>query len=368
MTEELVCSGCGAAIQTEDQNKAGYTPESALEKDIIICQRCFRLRHYNEVQDVELTHQDFSNKLHEIGNQKALIVKVVDIFDLEGSWISGFHRYTGNNDVVLIANKADLLPKSVNQNKVVQWLKKQAKDQGLTAKDVVLISASKNQGVEEAAQLIEKYRQGSDVFITGCTNVGKSTFLNQIIRLFSGEDDVPITTSHFPGTTLDIIEVMLEDGKHLIDTPGIINNRQLIHQMHSSDWKKMMPKKEIKPIIYQLQPGQTLFVGGFARLDFEEGERNSFVAYFANELKIHRTKLENADELMANHLGGMLSPPSPKSVEKLGKWKRYEFIIKKDKTDIVIAGLGWFSVPKKGAKVSIHVPEGTGVSLREAIV
>ncbi len=30
--EELVCIGCGAKIQTEDKDKAGYTPKAALEK------------------------------------------------------------------------------------------------------------------------------------------------------------------------------------------------------------------------------------------------------------------------------------------------------------------------------------------------
>ncbi len=48
--------------------------------------------------------------------------------------------------------------------------------------------------------------------MVGCTNVGKSTFINRIIKEVTGEGDV-ITTSHFPGTTLDIIEIPLDDGK-----------------------------------------------------------------------------------------------------------------------------------------------------------
>lgn len=30
--EELLCIGCGAKIQIEDKEKAGYTPKAALEK------------------------------------------------------------------------------------------------------------------------------------------------------------------------------------------------------------------------------------------------------------------------------------------------------------------------------------------------
>ena len=52
-----------------------------------------------------------------------LIVKVVDIFDFSGSWIEDVVDIVGNNkDIVLVANKLDLLPKSVKQNKVKQWL------------------------------------------------------------------------------------------------------------------------------------------------------------------------------------------------------------------------------------------------------
>ena len=48
-------------------------------------------------------------------------------------------------------------------------------------------------------------------FVVGCTNTGKSTFINRIIREITGEGN--ITTSHFPGTTLDMIEIPLNEGK-----------------------------------------------------------------------------------------------------------------------------------------------------------
>ena len=38
---ELNCIGCGAEIQTENPNELGYAPASSLEKETIICQRCF---------------------------------------------------------------------------------------------------------------------------------------------------------------------------------------------------------------------------------------------------------------------------------------------------------------------------------------
>ena len=52
-------------------------------------------------------------------------------------------------------------------------------------------------------------------------------------------------------------------------------------------------------------------MGGLARFDFIQGARHGFVGYFDNELYIHRTKLENADQFYAT-IRGLLQPPHQK--------------------------------------------------------
>ena len=124
MTEEIRCIGCGSIIQTEDKESMGYTPNSALEKGLesgdVYCQRCFRLRHYNDIQDVAMTDKEFLTLLNSIGQSDALIVNVVDIFDFNGSLIPGLHRFIGNNPVLLVGNKVDILPKSLKKGKMIQ--------------------------------------------------------------------------------------------------------------------------------------------------------------------------------------------------------------------------------------------------------
>jgi 30S ribosome assembly GTPase len=367
VSEQYVCIGCGVKIQTEHPSLLGYTPKSALEKETIICQRCFRLKNYNEVQDVHLTDDDFLKILNELGKKDALIVKIVDIFDFNGSWLPGLHRFVGNNKIILIGNKVDLLPKSLKINKLIHWMKHEAKELGLKAEDVLLVSAAKGQYISEAVAAIEEYRNGKDVYVVGCTNVGKSTFINRVIKEFSGEGDV-ITTSHFPGTTLDIIEIPLSDGKALIDTPGIINHHQMAHFVDKRDLKFITPKKEIKPKIYQLNEGQTLFFGGLARFDYKSGGRRSFVCYLSNELVIHRTKIEKANELYQNHLGEMLTPPRKEQLDEFPELIRHEFMIKEGKTDIVFSGLGWITVNEPGAFVAAYVPKGVAVMLRKSLI
>ncbi|MCM2531575.1 ribosome biogenesis GTPase YqeH [Neobacillus pocheonensis] len=365
--QQNICMGCGVRVQTENPNELGYAPASALEKEMIICQRCFRLKHYNEVQDVNLTDDDFLKILNGIGQKEALIVLIVDIFDFNGSWLPGLHRFVGNNKILLVGNKVDLLPKSVKHNKLIHWMKQESRELGLKPEEVFLVSASKGLFIKETAAAIDEMRAGKDVYVVGCTNVGKSTFINRIIKEVTGEEDV-ITTSHFPGTTLDIIKIPLEDGKSLIDSPGIINHHQMAHYVDKNDLKIITPKKEIKPKVFQLNEGQTLFFGGLARFDYVSGGRRSFVCYLSNELPIHRTKTENATELYMKHAGEMLTPPRLEQMETFPELVKQEFMIKEAKTDIVFSGLGWITVNDPGAKVIAYVPKGVQTLIRKSLI
>ncbi len=365
--EKINCQGCGAEIQTEDPNAVGYAPASALEREDIICKRCFRLKHYNEVQDVDLTDDDFLRMLNDIGATNGIIVKVIDIFDFNGSFINGLPRFTGEKPIILVGNKVDLLPKSINPNKVKQWMRRSAKELGLKVSDVFLVSAKSGTGMKEVAEGIESLRRNKDVYVVGCTNVGKSTFINHLIHETTGEKEA-ITTSYFPGTTLGFIDIPLDEKSSLFDTPGIINHHQMAHYVSEKDLKFITPQKEIKPKVYQLNEGQTLYFGGLARFDFEKGAKSSFVCYFSNDLMIHRTKLEKADELYKNHVGEMLTPPSPEAVEQLPPLQPKTFHIEEGKTDIVFSGLGWITVPEGNVTITAHIPEGVRVSLRPSLI
>lgn len=372
MTEQddkLRCIGCGAVIQSSDPKQPGYTPASAIKKGLaseeLYCQRCFRLRHYNEIAPVSLTDDDFLHLLSQIRDANALIVYVVDIFDFNGSLIPGLHRFVGDNPILLVGNKEDLLPRSLRRPKLRDWIRQQANQAGLRPIDTVLVSAKKNHEIDQLLDTIEKYRHGRDVYVVGVTNVGKSTLINQIIKQRTGVKDL-ITTSRFPGTTLDEIEIPLDDGRKLVDTPGIIHPHQMAHVLSAKDLKIVAPQKEIKPRTYQLDSEQTVFIGGVARFDFEKGPRSGFVTYFDNNLKLHRTKLANADRFYEKHCGDLLTPPTADEVADFPPLEREEFHVNQ-KSDIVFEGLGWITVPA-GVTVAAWVPKGVAALVRKAMI
>ncbi|WP_099158574.1 ribosome biogenesis GTPase YqeH [Virgibacillus ndiopensis] len=364
--ENINCQGCGVQIQTSKPKELGYTPSSALTKETVLCQRCFRLKHYNEIQAVSVTDDDFLETVSEIRDTNSLVVHIIDIFDVSGSLVKSLPRITGNNPILLVGNKMDLLPKSTNKRKLMQWLRSSAKDAGINVSDVHLISSVKGHGIDELKEAIETHRDKQDVYVVGTTNVGKSTLINRLIKDSSGLSDV-ITTSYFPGTTLGFIEIPLDDETALIDTPGIVNKQQIAHYISEQDLKVITPHKEIKPRIYQINSKQTLFFGGLGRLDFVKGDKQSFVCYFSNQLSIHRTKLENADKLYEEHMGELLSPPSQETLEQLPELTESTFRINNEKVDIVFPGLGWVSVDGN-VTVTAHSPKGVAVSKRIALI
>lgn len=367
--ESLHCIGCGIAIQTKDKEAAGFTPKAALDKGLetgqLYCQRCFRLRHYNEITDVNISDDDFLSLLHSVGDSQALVVNVIDIFDFNGSIIPGLPRFVAGNDILLVGNKKDILPKSVKDGKISQWLTERAHEEGLRPLDVVLTSAKNKAAIKDLIAKIEQYRQGRDVYVVGVTNVGKSTLINAIIQEITGDKDV-ITTSRFPGTTLDKIEIPLDDGSYIFDTPGIIHRHQMAHYLTAKTLKYASPQKEIKPKTYQLNSGQTLFLAGLARFDFVAGDKQGFTGFFDNNLDIHRTKLAGADDFYLKHRGGLLSPPTTDELAILPQLVAHELTIT-EKTDVVFSGLGWIRVTSP-ARVVAWAPEGVAVVTRKAII
>lgn len=367
--DSLSCAGCGVTIQSENKELPGFVPQAALDKEPLICQRCFRIKHYNEASTVALDHDDFLRLLSGIGNTDSLVVHIVDIFDFEGSLISGLQRFVGNNPVLLVVNKIDLLPKAMNMNRIRNWVQRQAKQEGLRTIDVVLCSAKRNMGFERVIEAIEDHRDGRDVYVVGATNVGKSTLINRLISDYSDLEQ-ELTTSRYPGTTLDAVRIPLDDGKAIIDTPGIVYNSRLTEVVPRSFLGTLLPDKPIKPLVYQLNSGQSLFMGSIARFDFLEGDRQSFTLYVANGLNIHRTKLERADEVYTQHKGEMLGAPTRDELAEVPSWTRHEIRIKRgSESDIYVSGLGWIGVNSDcGALVVIHAPKGVKVIQRESLI
>lgn len=365
MKTDLHCDGCGVLLQTDSEEELGFIPASALDREHVLCKRCFQLRHYNKNVTVDLSSEDFLKMISSIHDKDGIVVHLIDVFDVDGTLLKNLQRIVGNKKVFLAVNKIDVLPKSTNLKKLSDWLYTRIKDEPLQVEDIFFISSKTGYGVNDLAMALQSARNEKDIYVVGVTNVGKSTFINQLIQRSTYLKDA-ITTSYFPGTTLDFIRIALDRTSAMIDTPGIVNEQQIAHYVSKDDLKVIVPRKEVKARNYQLHDKQTLFFGGLARLDFVKGDRDTFVCYFSNELPIHRTKLSNADNLYKRQLGQLLSPPDEETEKQLPPLVKQSYRITEPKTDIVFSGLGWVTILDSNITVDVHYPKGMAVLLRSS--
>lgn len=362
---KFTCFGCGCELQNTDPYQKGYTPK-VLEQGTILCQRCYRLQNYGDHKDEEFVKPDYKRVFENVINKKCLILYVIDLFSVEASMIRDLFPFIQDCPILVIANKRDILPKSISDDKLKQFIYNKFKMEGLNIKGIICSSAFKNYNIDEIIEACNELRYGKDIYIVGASSVGKSSLINVLLKNIKNETRDLISTSPYPGTTIATITIPLDNKSKIYDTPGIVLPNSMFYCMEKSVLKLIIPKSEIKPTTYQLNSKQSVFMGGICRFDFEEGPRSGFTFYMSNNVELHRTKLEKASTVFDSLVGqGKIKPISGK-ITSSASLVKHDFILPNDRVDIAILGLGWISVKGCGQKISVWAPEGVSIVIRPA--
>ena len=333
--EKKYCIGCGVLLQDENMTIEGYT--TSLENDI--CSRCFRMKNYGEYQIVTKSNEEYIDILKSVNKTNDLVLYIVDLLNLDKD-LKHIRNYI-NNKVILVLSKRDVLPKSVKDEKLIDYFKKMDLDYD----DIIVASPNKNYNIDELLHMIKKYKTSKNVYVVGHTNVGKSTLINKLMKNYS-ENDCELTISPLPSTTLNKISIKLSDDLTLIDTPGLIDRGNIVNYVEPNLLKKINPKKEIKPKTYQIKKGQCLVIGDIVRIDYVEGDKNSFTVFMSNDLKVQRYNLSRQDklkDLYANELDVLYHE------------------------DVVVNGLGFIKIVEK-AKVVVYIDKNVEVYTRRSLI
>lgn len=315
------CKGCGVLLQNENILKEGYV--TSLDNDV--CQRCFRIANYGEYQKVTRSNNEFIEILKTVGNTKDLVLHIVDLVNLDKD-LKEIRNYISNK-MILVLNKKDTLPKSVKDSKILDYIKSLELDYI----DTIIISANKNYNLDLLFTKIIKNKTSNKVYIVGKTNTGKSSLINRIIRDYS-DNTSNLTISPLPSTTLDMVSIEVSKDLTLIDTPGLIDTGNISNYLENNNIKKLIIKNRIKPKTYQIKKNQSLLVSDLLRIDYVQGEKNSFTLYIPNSIKVKKVSIKN---------------------ERLKDLSKQEFDLKY-REDLVINGLGWVKVVDKG-KLAVYI-------------
>ena len=260
------CIGCGSILQDTDENKDGYV----LDINDKLCQRCFRIRYYNEYKNTIRDNNDYLKILDSINNDD-LVVYVTSLLDIRLDYIDSF------KNVIVVLTKRDILPKSVKDEKLIKYIKSR-----YNPLEVIVVSSVKNYNIDYLFDTLRQYKK-NNIYVVGTTNGGKSTLINKLIKNYS-DNDVVITSSMYPSTTLDKIEINIL-GLNIIDTPGLINKGSIVNYIDNNLLKKITIKKEIKPKTYQLNGKGSVLIEDLIRLDYDT-EGTSMTIYVNNLVNI----------------------------------------------------------------------------------
>lgn len=320
------CVGCGINLQTKNKDIEGYVDDINKE----ICERCFKLKHYGEYKEVTLDNKDYQNILDNIPSD-SLVVYLTSVLNLNLEYIENF------NNVIIVLTKKDLLPKSVKDYKLINYVANITKNY----QAIEVISSIKNYNLDNLMNKIKQYKNNQEVYFIGMTNSGKSTLINKIIKNYS-DNKLEVTTSIYPSTTLNKIELNINDLK-IVDTPGLLSKGSILNDLSQKEIKKITPKKEIKPRSYQLKGNNSLIIDNKIRVDFL-GD-NNITIYIANNINIVKTRLSN------NTL----------------KEARVKELSLKENKDIVIEDLCFIKLTKE-SKVNIYTNYNVNIYERDNLI
>lgn len=220
------------------------------------------------------------------------------------------------------------------------------------------------------------YRQDESHFPILSQRIG-ATFRNNVpVKV---EEDHPLSgysNSQSKAKVFNADSRKLKGGQWVHDTPGVIFKDQLLNLLTTEELLRTVPRELITPRTYTLRPGQSLFVGGLARVDLVQARQNIWLTVFASRyLPVNIVYTEQARKFYELYLGtDMLAVPMG-GEERLEQWPKLlpnELTLdcigwEESCADVVLSNAAWAAVTG-GADtrcvLRAFTPEGRGIYVR----
>lgn len=332
------CPGCGSELQTATNNNPGYV--SNINNSL--CDRCYRLKHFNQQYDPTLTNDEYIKVVKTVIEPYNRIIVVIDACNLHASLNQQLLDVIGKREVMLLVNKIDILPRVIRPIKIINWIEENIE---LNFFDIILTSAQKKYNVDEILYSLREEKI-SEIPIIGMTNVGKTSIINSLLKSVYPDEKFDALISPYSGTTLDAIKLHLDD-IILIDTPGIVNSGNIQNYLTKKSLNRVYPKKEYKQQVYQINPNNSLLISSVFNVDYIDGSKLAVSVYMSEQIQIHRCKTDNKQSLLDKHLfTQFLTLPLKNEANKFGNFITREIILK-PKHMLMVDGLCFMTFNNK---------------------
>ena len=325
------CVGCGAILQSDNKDVIGYIPKEK-EKDAIYCQRCFRIKYYNQksVTNLENINEKILNRVNKKDN---FVYFLIDFLNISQEVVDIYKKIKCNK--IFVISKADMIPNSVNKNKLIDSIRNIYNIE----EEIVLLSSIKNINTKSIIWRLNdnNIKEG---YILGFANSGKSSLINLICDSFKIKNN-GITTSSVPNTTVDFIKLKI-DNISIYDSPGFVLNNYFYDQDDFTLIKKCSPKPPLNNRIYQLKDNASILIEDKIRLTSDI--KNDYILYISNNIDTKRV-FDNNKELLDKDIIELDIP---------------------DNSDLIIKGLGFINIKKK-CKLKIYCNKKDIFEVRKSI-
>lgn len=368
------CYNCGAILQSDDPKSSGYVKKETLEnatQNFIFCDDCFEKERFKQELSEPFLNDDFITLLKDAKKKNALIVYVINLYSFEASFNKEINSLINDMNVIVIANKFDLLPSNTNKEKIRLYVTNLFRAKGFThikESDVFITNAFDDETIKEIMTVIYQRKNKKDVFLIGPSLSGKSTLVSSFLRNFKNLTEGNIVTQPYSHTNLSVIQIPLNKSTAIYDTPGLGIENSILYNVDKSTFKEIYLTKPVKPREYIMLTNQSLFIGGLTIFEIisSEDKRINVTCYFNDSLQIKRNfvKTKNIDETFVKLITKKLLKPSMNKINSIKDLDVYDICLNKTQ-DIGILGLGWINVKTNNAKIRIYVPKGISIFVND---
>lgn len=338
------CIGCGQAIQNQDPQNVGYAPKH----DSVLCQRCYRLKHYKDISAFKKNQVNSNTVIQMIEDISGRIVLIVDVADIESTLFSGLNRHFVKRDFILVLTKKDVLPITVSEQKILRILQKRLHEENITVLEAFLLSNFDENKIALVRTKLLKYGLSDNLIVVGYANTGKSSFLNALLN-------VNLSTSEYANTTLAIQSFAFSNHR-IFDTPGIRLESSYLDILSIKKQGLYGINQRLKPKTIQLKGDQCFIFDDLLDVSII-GDASSITLYTSEHLPNHRTKYSNRDHYLDNL----------EAYREEAK-HMYETLVLDDKIDVVFKQLGWVSIHAKNARIVVYTKVKNSIVFRKAMI
>ncbi|KAE9549846.1 hypothetical protein FO519_006949 [Halicephalobus sp. NKZ332] len=176
-----------------------------------------------------------------------------------------------------------------------------------------------------------------------------------------------------------LTDVEFTQGHWCFDTPGTVNNEQLLDLYTLNELITLVPRRLIFPKTFILKAGESLLFGGTGRIDVMSSEKPVFLTTFCSgRLPLTVIQTRKVEDYLEKYRGTKILAVPMGDERRLKKFPNLEGreIKVESKSqdeasmDVVMSTIGWVAVSGDVGEVSLNVmtPEGRGISTRDPLL